>query len=95
MITEDTILHVVGDLEVADLDGEAVILSPQTGTYYGLNEVGARAFELTERPLAIGELVDMLLQEFDVSREQLLTDLIRFFTDMEEANLVNLSEAVS
>lgn len=95
MITENTVIHVVEALEVAELDGEAVIMSPHTGEYYGLNEVGARAFELAVRPRSVGEMTEMLLDEFDVSRERLLADLTRFFSDMNEANLVTLGEAVS
>src|SRR5690606_10189215 len=40
MISEDTVVSVANGLSVAELDGEAVVLSSHTSTYFGLNEVG-------------------------------------------------------
>jgi hypothetical protein len=87
MLTEDSVVAVSDGLSVADLDGEAVILS--SSTYFGLNEVGARAFELARRPRSIREIVATMLGEYAVDPDTLTVDLLRFFGAMQEARLVD------
>jgi hypothetical protein len=87
-ITVDTVITVADDLMVADFDGEAVVLSLHRGAYFGLNEVGTRAFELARRPRPVRALVDAMLQEYDAEREELAGDLLRFLAEMREAGLI-------
>ena len=92
MISENTVVTVADGLSVADLDGEAVVLSSHTSTYFGLNEVGARAFELAQRPRTIGEIVEMMLGEYEVNRDQLVRDLLHFFGEMDKAKLIETGD---
>lgn len=87
-VTEDTTVVAAAGLSVAELDGEAVILSPHTSDYFGLNEVAARAFALAHRPRRVGDIVDTLLQEYEADRETLVEDLLRFFGQMKKAELI-------
>lgn len=70
------------------LSEEAVVLSFQDGTYYGLNAVGARIWELLEKPRTVKEIVDLLLEEFDVERPQCESDLRAFLDEMHIRNLL-------
>lgn len=88
LLTDATLVRAADGLSAADLDGEAVVLSPHTGMYYGLNEVGARAFELVATPQAFGRVVETLGAEFDVPEAQLRADLVAFFDSMIAERLV-------
>ena len=88
MITEDTVVATADGLSVADLEGEAVILSSRTSAYFGLNEVGARAFQLAQQARSVRDIVGVMIHEYGASREQLTEDLVGFFRKMEEANLI-------
>ena len=48
------------------LDGEAVILDLNSGEYFGLNETGARIWELLEEH-DTAEIADTLAREFTVT----------------------------
>lgn len=60
------IKRVTGVVE-ADIDGERVLLAPSTLTYFGLNGVGARVWDLIgAHGKELDDLLDDLMTEFDV-----------------------------
>ena len=71
-----------------DLAGEAAILNLTTGIYYGLDPVGARAWELMQTPTTLGAVCDELLQEYEVEAEILENDLKVLLDDMLKHGLV-------
>ena len=54
------------DLIGTSIDDELVMLSVERDQYYGLRGVGSRVWELIEDPHTFEELVDQVLEEFDV-----------------------------
>lgn len=95
MVTEQSTVVVTPGLTAADLGGEAVVLDPQSGRYYGLNELGARIFELARRPRSVERIVQALLQEYDVEVDQLKVDLLAFLREMEERNLIEAMDEIA
>ncbi len=61
-----------------DLGGEAVILELETGRYYGLDEVGTRMWCQLQQHGSLQEAGRALLQEYQVSEDELLRDLHEF-----------------
>ncbi len=57
------------------LDGETILLDPVPGTYYALNEVGSRVWELAAERLTVGTILDRLEGEYAVDRATLERDL--------------------
>jgi PqqD family protein of HPr-rel-A system len=92
MVTEQSTVVVTPGLTAADLGGEAVVLDPRSGRYYGLNELGARIFELAQRPRTIDKIMHALLQEYDVKAETLRADLLAFLAEMEQRNLIEVTD---
>lgn len=68
-VTAEKFVQKEGNM-VSDMDGEKVMLSVHNGKYYNLGEVGGLIWELLEGPKSIKELVDRLIEEYDVSREE-------------------------
>ena len=79
------------EIAVADLGDEAVILDPASGTYFGLNEVAARILTLAGEPTTVGQIVDRLLDEFDVERGVLSADVDAFVRDLAERGMLQIS----
>ncbi|MEP0548315.1 MAG: PqqD family peptide modification chaperone [Rhodothermales bacterium] len=92
MVTERSTVVVKPGLTAADLGGEAVVLDPHTGRYYGLNELGARIFELSQKPRSVDRIMAALLQEYDVAEDQLRTDVVAFLREMENRELIEISD---
>ncbi len=61
-----------------ELDGEAVILNLQTGAYLGLDQIGARMWQLMGQHRSLRRVWTLLQDEFDASPAQLETDLLGF-----------------
>ena len=55
---------------------ETVILDLESGTYFGLDQVGARMWKLLGEGRSIDETCDVLLGEYAVERDRLETDLV-------------------
>ena len=92
MVTEQSTVVVVPGLTAADLGGEAVVLDPNSGRYYGLNELGARIFELARKPRTVERIMSTLLQEYDVEEEKLKGDLLAFLHQMEQRQLIEATD---
>ena len=74
------------------LGDEVVILGLNDEVYYGLDGAGARMWNLLETPRTIGELVDLLSAEFDVTRDRLESDLQALVDALLEKGLVALAD---
>ena len=67
---------------------EAVALNLKTGLYFKLNAVAACALDHLARGLALRDLEDCLLQDFDIDRTTLRRDLIGLLADLERYGLI-------
>ena len=70
------------------IDGRAVILHAETGTYFSLNPLGSRIWELLARGRTQASLCEELLAEFEVAPEVLERDVSSFLHELESAGLL-------
>ena len=75
------------------LGDEAAILNLKNTVYYGLNPVGARVWNLLQQPRTIGELRDMLLEEYDVEAGRCEADLLELLQKMRTEGLIQVRSA--
>jgi hypothetical protein len=75
------------------LGDEAAILNLKNTVYYGLNPVGARVWDLLQQPRTIGELRDVLIEEFDVEAGRCETDLLELLQKMRTEGLIQVRSA--
>ena len=68
---------------------ETVILDVATGTYFGLDTVGARIWELMTEERTLAEICDLMLEEYEVSRDELEGDLKRLAQDLADQGLIS------
>lgn len=86
----DATVTIAPGLASADLGGEAVILDPASGRYFGLNEVAARILELVRQPKAISQIEEALAAEYDVERARLREDIHGFLSTLASRGLVRI-----
>lgn len=86
----DSIVTVSKDQVSSDLAGEAAILNLKAGKYYGLDEVGARAWSFLRVPRSVREIKRMFLEEYEVDPEQCERDLIALFHKLEGEGLIEI-----
>jgi hypothetical protein len=70
---------------------ETIILHLGSGRYFGLDAVGARVWQLMGEGKSLGEICDVLLEEFEVSREDLKRDMDVLIKQLLEQDLISAS----
>lgn len=68
---------------------ETVILDLAGGTYFGLDPIGARIWQLIGEGKALGEVCEALLVEYEVSRDQLEGDMERLLQELGGKGLIS------
>jgi hypothetical protein len=86
------IIQVAREQVSCDLAGESVILSLKSAQYFGLNEVGARIWNLIQEPKTVGAILDAVLEEYDVAVDELERDLFALLEQMITNDLIELEE---
>ncbi len=76
------------DVVSRDLAGEAVILNLANGTYFGLNEVGTRIWNLLAEHKSTEQVLPPLLAEYEVEEAQLRQDLEVLLQTLTEKGLI-------
>jgi PqqD family protein of HPr-rel-A system len=75
----------------ADVEGELVLLLPETGGYYALNGTGAHLWRLLAGgPAAEQELVGRLVGGYQVEPPEAAADVGRFLAELERHGLVTV-----
>ena len=67
---------------------ETVILDLASGTYFGLDPIGARIWALMGEGRTLAEICATMLDEYEVEREQLEADVLRLAAELLERGLV-------
>lgn len=78
------------DVLFQEVGGEAVLLNLGSESYFGLNEVGTRIWELLTQDSLLQRAYDALRDEYDATPEQLQADLLTLVDEMAKAGLVQL-----
>ena len=93
-ISKNTVISVAQDQISGDLlDGEVVILNMNDDVYYGLDQIGGRIWNLVQNPIAVVEIIQILLEEFDVEYQQCFDDVIALLEDMLNNGLIEARDA--
>lgn len=74
----------------SDMDGETVMMSMENGEYYGLDPIGSRIWDLIEKEMSIEQLIGVLLEEYDVDRNQCEEDTFAFLNELLDKNLLTV-----
>lgn len=69
-------------------DGEAVLMDEHSGLFFGLDEVGARVWELLRELGSVRTTVDRMLDEYDVEEDELRQDTTQLVSELEHAGLL-------
>ncbi|MDD4904160.1 MAG: PqqD family protein [Candidatus Bipolaricaulis sp.] len=71
------------DIAARVLDGEAIMINLAKGTYYSLDGVGGRIWELLEEGKGAAEMADTISLEFDVTAERARADIDRILGELQ------------
>ena len=82
----------VDDVVGRNVEGEAVLISPQEGQVKVLNEVGARVWELADGTRTVREIASKICAEYQVDQTGAEVDVVDFVELMMDHGLIELSD---
>jgi hypothetical protein len=80
------------ELVSTQLQGHTALLSITNGSYYGMDRVGSRVWELIAQPRAVAAVVEQLLTEFAVARPTCEQHVLDFLQKLADANLLTITD---
>lgn len=87
--TEPTLIR--ADVPRCDLDGETVLFNPADGSYFGLNAVSSRIWDLLERQTTPTALCSAMQEEFEVEPAVCREQTLAFLDRLQAAGLLRRS----
>jgi hypothetical protein len=72
------------------LGGEVVLLEPEAGTYFSLNEVGARIWEMIRDPVSVESIARRIVEEYDVDPIRCREDVLLLLSELVEHGLAEI-----
>lgn len=93
-ITASTVVVATKGQVSSDLAGEAVILSLNTGMYYGLNQVGAQIWTLLSTPIRVGDICDRIVRQYDVEVDRCERDVLNVLGELAAHGLIEVADGM-
>jgi len=74
-----------------DLTDEVVILDLSSGVYFGLQGVGAAMWHYLEQPRTVEDLVNHLLSDYDICRDECMAKTVGFLEELANHHLISIN----
>ena len=81
------------DLLLQKVVDETVILDPESGDYFSLDEIGSRMIELFRSTCSVDQTVKAMAQEYDADEAKIERDLITLLDEMAKHGIVEKVES--
>lgn len=89
-LTDNSLVTATQNHISTDVDGERVILHPETAQYHGLADVAATIWETIQQPTTVGAIHEQLVATYDVDAETCHRDLLGFIDELVDARLATV-----
>jgi len=76
-----------------EVDGEMVLLDMNSENYFGLDEVGTAIWQAIQEKENLKEVLEVLLEQYEVEEDVLKNDLMAFVEKLKESGLVKVEES--
>lgn len=72
------------------VEDELVLLNLSTGTYFGLDSIGARIWKILEEGKSIDEVCAQLMEDFEVARNEVELDTLQLAEELMLQGLIEI-----
>lgn len=73
-----------------EIEGEAVLLDPEEGTYFALNDTGTVIWNKLAEKTTLGTMMEQIMAEYEVGEEQLWREMTTLLGEMRERKLIEV-----
>ena len=75
---------------VSDMDGDKVMFSVEEGKYYNLGRQGGAIWDLIASPIAVSDVVAMLVREYDVDLRTCEAQALAFLDNLRREGMIEV-----
>lgn len=83
-----TTIKLTKEINVTDLSGEKVMVDFESGKYFLIKGVGNDIWDMIQKEITAGEIIENLLQEYEVSEEECEKSVFEFLGKLEELQFI-------
>lgn len=87
-----TVVQRKPDSVFSKMDEEVVMMCVEKNKYFGLNPVGSKIWGLIEKPISVQQLIDKLLDEYEVDEELCFSETVSYLDDLYRKGLIIIDE---
>ena len=84
-------IEISSDILTQEVSCETVILDLNSESYFGLDEIGTRIWQLIQEQKDLKSVTATMLNEYDVEEKQLAEDIEDLLAKLDEAGLIKLN----
>ena len=82
--------NVTTEVCCTSIDEDTVILDLKSGTYFGLNSIGTRIWNLLQESKTVSEIRNLLLEEYEVEIAECESTLQQLLQKLVKAELIEM-----
>lgn len=86
---KDTKIIMKKKLNITDLSGEKVMVDFETGKYFLIKGAGNDIWDMIQLETTPGEIIEKLMQEYEVSREECERSVYEFLEQLQKLNFID------
>jgi hypothetical protein len=84
--------HIKDNVLSRDVDGDYFVFNPDKATINAFTETGNRIWHYMCNGMSLSEIIENMVQEYDVSRDTLERDCKAFLRMLEEKGYISITE---
>lgn len=88
-MNRDVKVKLIKNINVTELAGEKVMIDFETGKYFMIKGVGNDIWDMIQTPVSVGEIIEKLLAEYDVSEEECSASVCTFLEKLKELKFIS------
>ena len=81
-------IKIMKQLNVTDLSGEKVMVDFEQGKYFLIKGVGNDIWDMLEDGITVEQIVQKLLEEYDVTEEMCVQEVLKFLDSLENIGII-------
>ncbi len=89
-LTLDSTIVVSQENLSSQLADEVVILNLANSTYYGLDSIGTKIWDLIQTPQTVAKVLEHLLEDYDVEKSECERTLFELLEDFRKHDLISI-----
>lgn len=94
IFTDKTVLVRHSSIFATQVDQDVIMLDEAAGLYFALNSVAASIWELLEKPISYKQLLESLMETYDVQYPQCKADVDSLLEKLHQYQLVRVVDQI-